>query len=240
MDEHYNELVAHHYSEFRPPLHAPTLATVLDESEKFPLGIDIGCGTGYSAIALANYCDQVIGLDPSSAMLADAVEHPKVSYICGNAESLSKCAIEQSVDIVTFAGSLYYAKSMSLEDQLSRACNPNGLIIVYDFEVLLEECLADLGLAIPSVASDYDHLANVDDWDNFSLQTRESTKTALDLSPVELAHIVLSDSNRFIEISKNYSVQDPFHSLVDELHKRGKQHSLVADTFSSRYRYSPK
>ena len=54
--------------------------------------VDVGCGTGRFSAPLADEFDaQVIGVDPSPAMLAKARSksaHPRVQYREGSAESL--------------------------------------------------------------------------------------------------------------------------------------------------------
>ena len=61
MSEEYDEAIAYHYDAYRPPLAEVILSQVLGEDERFQDRLDIGCGTGYSAIALAKYCSQVYG-----------------------------------------------------------------------------------------------------------------------------------------------------------------------------------
>src|SRR5699024_11326965 len=61
----YSDLLAYHYSAYRPPLHALILKRLLAPENSFQTGVDIGCGTGYSARALAPYCEHVYGVDPS-------------------------------------------------------------------------------------------------------------------------------------------------------------------------------
>src|SRR5690625_4484968 len=67
--ERYDANAAAHYAAYRPPLHAMILGRVLTGNASFDIGLDIGCGTGYSAVALAKYCKFVYGIDPSPSML---------------------------------------------------------------------------------------------------------------------------------------------------------------------------
>lgn len=46
----------------------------------FGRGLDVGCGTGQSPIALANYCRQVVWIEPSEAMLQKSIAHPSIAY----------------------------------------------------------------------------------------------------------------------------------------------------------------
>ncbi len=88
MTERYDSVVAEHYAAFRPPLHRLILERMIRPNESFQTGLDVGCGTGYSAIALAKYCDRVFGLEASQPMLDRARQHPKITYTCGTAENL--------------------------------------------------------------------------------------------------------------------------------------------------------
>ncbi|MDA9763886.1 class I SAM-dependent methyltransferase [Opitutales bacterium] len=162
MPEEYNEAVAEHYAAFRPPLHLLILKKLFKPGERLQSGLDIGCGTGYSAIALSDYCDQVIGIDPSKSMIQQAVEHPSIEYIHGKEDQLVDLASE-SIDIVTFAGSLLYAKNLKLYQNLLRILKPKGAVVVYDFEILLDSALKLLGLQLNSIESDYKFIVDLSD-----------------------------------------------------------------------------
>ena len=69
MIKEYDNITALHYAAYRPSLHAKILKARFDYSKKFELGLDVGCGTGQSSIALANYCKSVIGMIAMSLML---------------------------------------------------------------------------------------------------------------------------------------------------------------------------
>ncbi len=58
----YDDQIARHYAAYRPPLHQLIINEAL-ENQLFEVGLDIGCGTGCSAIALADRCRQVFGVD---------------------------------------------------------------------------------------------------------------------------------------------------------------------------------
>ena len=100
----FPQAVAAHHAAYRPSLHDRILAPVLDDRGPFDVGLDVGCGTGRSAVALAAHCTRVQGVDPSPAMLAQATAHDRITYREGNAEALPLPA--RSVDVVTYAGVL--------------------------------------------------------------------------------------------------------------------------------------
>ena len=238
MREQYDGVVARHYASYRPALHGPILSRAISDVEAFPVGLDIGCGTGHSAIALATYCDKVFGIDPSEAMLADAAGHPKVNYILGTADDLGGVP-SLPVNIITLAGSLHYAKSDRLRQQLNLVCCPGATIVVYDFEIGLDQVLASMNINVPAVASDYDHAANLVDWKEFPARTRETGQLRLELSAKNLGHVLLADSNRFKSISKQLRLQDPYASLVRQLARRRDVHCLDVDIYFARYEFSP-
>src|SRR5699024_12745632 len=85
----YDDALARHYKAFRPPLHQLILRRILSPYDKFKSGLDIGCGTGYSAIALAQYCAQVYAIDPSQAMLKlSSAEDKNIVYHMASVECI--------------------------------------------------------------------------------------------------------------------------------------------------------
>ena len=141
MKEQYTTTIAKHYASFRPPLHRLILNRMVRPLESFQNGLDMGCGTGYSTIALIEYCERVFGLDLNQAMLDEAEQHPRIHYICGDGAYGIGLIPVQAFDVVTFAGSLFYMKTDKLRSELARVCKPNGSVFVYDFEVLLDAIL---------------------------------------------------------------------------------------------------
>ena len=63
VTDRYSPAVAAHYAAYRPPLHARLLARVLGDRGPFDVGLDVGCGTGRSTVALAAHCARVYGVD---------------------------------------------------------------------------------------------------------------------------------------------------------------------------------
>lgn len=237
MTEQYDSAVAKHYAAYRPPLHELLLAEVIEPGELFYVGVDIGCGTGYSAITLARYCEVVFGLDPSEAMLASAAKHPQVTYLCGTGDDLSVIP-QRPINIISFIGSLFYSKSDSLRRELNNACGTGMLVIVGDFEVLLDEIMRDLSMEMLAVNCNYDHGANLLDWQEFTAEQYETRQIAIELTSTELSHVLLADSNRYSAFIAKFGVE-PFVSLEEELTNIRTKHRLQVDLYLARYRYSP-
>ncbi|XOB46461.1 MAG: class I SAM-dependent methyltransferase [Candidatus Nealsonbacteria bacterium] len=59
---------------------------------KWPIALDVGCGTGNSTRPIARYCESIHGLDASSFILKVAKDHPRfpnnMDLITGNAMNL--------------------------------------------------------------------------------------------------------------------------------------------------------
>lgn len=237
MSEQYHQATAIHYAAYRPPLHGIILERVLSPQEVFKQGLDVGCGTGYSAIALAKYCSQVYGVDPSLAMLTAATPHPKITYRQGSGENLP--IPNDSIDVVTFAGSLSYTKSQLLIAELKRICCSKATIIVYDFEVLLNHILVDCGInPQQKAASNYNHEINFSDRLDFQEITVGKEQINLEVTATELAHVLLSASYRYDAFAQQYAIADPFMKLVKELENAKAQHLLKVNIYFAHYQNS--
>ncbi len=237
MTERYDSTAARHYAAFRPPLHPLILERVIPPHESFPVGLDVGCGTGHSAVALTRYCTQVLGLEPSRAMLEVAQSHPQITYHQGSGDALGELPV-QTFDVVTFAGSLFYAKTERLRKELLRVCPIGGMIVAYDFEVLVHEVMAKLGAECPPVASEYDHRANLSDWPGFRVDSSGTDRVGLDLTEREMAHLLLADSNRYEALVRRLPNGNPFLSLVGHLENARVELRVEADIFFTKYRIS--
>jgi SAM-dependent methyltransferase len=234
MTERYDSTAAAHYAAYRPPLHRLILSHVLSEGERFGKGLDVGCGTGYSAIELARYCGEVLAIDPSRSMLARATAHEGVRYQRGAAEDVPLG--DDSVDIVTFAGSLFYADRGAAAGEVVRVGRDGALVLVYDFEVLLDEVLQACGVEPGGNASDYDHSVNFSGISGLTELALVSERVGLRVSAAELAHVLLSDSHRFDLLAGGVGRPDPFPALVEEIRSRSEDVTLEADLFYSSYR----
>lgn len=234
MTEEYNKVIASHYSAYRPPLHDIILEYVLSKNEMFSDGLDIGCGTGYSAIALAKYCSQVYGIEPSRAMLVETIQNEKIRYLLGSGSAVPLS--NSSVDIATFAGSLFYAKSLTLIEELKRVCRKKAIIIVYDFEVLVDDILFRCGIDLENSASNYDHAINLSDNSNFTEIIVDNKQIELEVATSALAHILLSVSDNYDAFVKKYDSLNVFSLLVNELKRLQKQYNLMANIYFAKYK----
>nr|WP_256534188.1 class I SAM-dependent methyltransferase [Lewinella sp. JB7] len=162
---------------------------------RYAAGLDVGCGTGHSTRALRAYCDRVTGIDPSEAMLSRAPVTAGIDYLPFDGRRFPFPA--GSFDVITFAGSLFYAKSPQLLREVERVGRAGGVVVVYDYLTPSAE-LAERLLGIRAPATDvpaYDHTVTFDDLHPTVLRHRESQSGRMKVSmgPGELANLLLSE-----------------------------------------------
>lgn len=235
MGERYDTTAAGHYAAYRPPLHPVILERLVGSSEAFGSGLDVGCGTGISSVALARHCRSVTGIDPSTPMLERALAHPRVSYRTGTGSAPGHLP-GSPFDVVAFAGSLSYTKSEALRRGLLGLCRDGAPWLVYDFEILLDPILEALGVVLRPGASDYDHSLDLSDWEGFETEIRGRDRVRLELRSTEMAHLLLSDSNRHDALADRLGAGALFEVLVDFLERDPVARGLEAAIHYSRHR----
>lgn len=234
MTEQYDATAALHYAAYRPPLHSLILQRLIQPSERFRLGLDVGCGTGYSSVALAAFCDRVTGIDSSPAMLAKAQPHPNVTYCEGSGRTLDAVS-DASIDVVSFAGSLVYTKSSSLEAALRRVSTRAGIVLIYDFEIQLDPLMHALGVSLPHPEHPYDHSLGIAEWTDWQAVLRSRERVPLNVTASEATHLLLSDSNRYSALQQRHPGADLYGALVASHALQAHASVLCADIFLQRY-----
>ena len=204
MSNDYDNITAYHYSAYRPALHLPILESCL-EGKYFEKGLDIGCGTGHSSIALANFCNEIVGLEPSSDMLTKTIFDKKVNYLLWDEKKLPFPNFY--FEIVTLAGSWYYGQSQYLLDELTRVTRSGGKVLLYDFNIVLNEVLSVLN--IPNAESIYNHQVNFSKFQSNHLQEVEKKKSSMTFSITsqELAHLILSVKPYYLLLEQKWGKQ---------------------------------
>ena len=222
MDPHsqeYDKQIAFHYQAYRPPLHEKILSEVI-ENQGFEWGLDIGSGTGRSAVALKKYCKFVLGIEPSSAMLRKCHESQDIEYRLGGCEDIPENKIQ--FDIVTLAGSLYYCKSARSIAEVRRVCKIGSLVVIYDFEVRLEETLNRLSLKTSSKPSPYDHAVNLHGAEGFIEQTCWSRPYELKVTSAQIEHVILSNKERYSQVIDNFGNLKAFREGINSIFTEAK------------------
>lgn len=217
MSTEYDPITAKHYAAYRPSLHWPILKKVLGNAH-FTMGLDVGCGTGQSALALTNCCDKVIAIDPSESMLQHAMPHDQIEYQHCNGQDLEFDT--NTFDIITFAGSLYYAKTQHLLTEVLKVTKPTGQIIIYDFEILLNNTLRQLGVTPPTKQElDYDYETDFSGLDTSKLHLQKKVKEKIDfeISTTNLGHLLLGDSDHYALLASKFGKTNLYTKLLVQL-----------------------
>ncbi len=231
----YHSEIAVHYAAYRPPLHSDILSRVI-QSQRFTKGLDIGSGTGHSTLALANFCEETHGLEPSRDMLKLAISNVGVQYHIFDTTYIP--FPNDTFDVITFAGSLFYCKSQKILDEVLRVSNPTAIIIVYDFEVLMTEILAHLDFLTDIQPLAYDHTINFSGLEEAGIVEDYSFRdqAKITVSPLELSHLLLSDHQVYQSIVAQKLAADPLLFLSKWMgQKLSETISLTVNLYCTRY-----
>ncbi|PWY86736.1 S-adenosyl-L-methionine-dependent methyltransferase [Aspergillus heteromorphus CBS 117.55] len=142
----YNQAQAQAYAHGRPDYHANLYAAVLEHHTstggQLDTIIDLGCGPGNVARALAPHFRHAIGLDPSPGMVEAARAQGGVTgtsegirYEVCSAEdlgaSLSPAVGAHSVDLITAANAAHWFDMDQFWASAARVLKPGGSVIVW-------------------------------------------------------------------------------------------------------------
>lgn len=239
MASEYDQITAFHYAAFRPSLHLSILKECLEEGAQHSSGLDVGCGTGQSSIALTHFCKKVIGIEPSEEMLEKSIQHPRIAYSGYNGQNFD--FPDNFFDLITFAGSLFYGKSQQLLDEVIRVGKYNSWIIIYDFELSLDTILQLLNLQ-PTFGEDshYDHEVNFNglNQEHIKLEKEFKGNLQLEISISNISHLLLSSKDNYNLLFESFGKDNLFQTVLQELRSRTNSENMVvgAKTYSTVYR----
>lgn len=141
------------YARHRPTYPQTLYRWLADQSQGHDLAWDVATGNGQAALALAESFAAVVATDASAAQVAEAPQHPRVSFRVEPAEASS--LQDQSVDLVTVAQALHWFDHPRFSAELRRVLRPGGLFAAWCYalchvnpavdEVLLRLYEADIG-----------------------------------------------------------------------------------------------
>jgi SAM-dependent methyltransferase len=121
------------YARFRPRYPARLFDWLAEVAPARELGVDVGTGSGQSAVELAERFARVIALDPSAAQLAKAAPHPRVTYRRGEAEATGVEAA--SADLVAASQAFHWFDHARFYDEVRRIARPGGVVAVWCYGI---------------------------------------------------------------------------------------------------------
>lgn len=123
---------ARRYAAHRPRTQSTVLAlleSVVGEALPVARALDVGCGPGHSTVALLPYAHRIVGLDASSAMLAEATPHPQIEYRKGHAEALPFRAGD--FDLLTVSSAYHWFDHDRFLAEAGRVLRDDGWLVLY-------------------------------------------------------------------------------------------------------------
>ena len=94
------------------------------------LALDVGCGTGLSAVALKRIAARVVGVDASRAMVARAPREPGISYVVARAERLPFGA--DAFELLTLSQVFHWLDRAAFFREARRVLRAGGWVVAYD------------------------------------------------------------------------------------------------------------
>jgi ubiquinone/menaquinone biosynthesis C-methylase UbiE len=128
-----SRLSARRYAIARPAIHNAALSGFFERTglgHPLPRGLDVGCGTGQSALALADVAADVVAIDPSAAMLSQCVPHNRITYLRAAAEELP--VRNGAFDIITAGQAFHWFDQDTFQAEARRALSDRGWLVIYN------------------------------------------------------------------------------------------------------------
>lgn len=125
---------AERYHRHRPYFHPrviDAIRTRLALAQSLPVALDVGCGTGHSAMALRAIADRVVAVDGSEAMLAAAPAVDGIDYLCAQAETLP--FTNSSFPLITVSMAFHWFDRDRFLAEAVRLLEPGGWLVLYGY-----------------------------------------------------------------------------------------------------------
>ena len=122
------------YDRFRPRPPAVLVDTLCRYArvERPTLVVDLGAGTGLSTRAWVARAERIVGIEPNSAMVAEAARDDAVEYRQAFAQ---ETGLEDGcADIVTCSQSLHWMEPKPTFAEAARILRPGGVFAAYDYD----------------------------------------------------------------------------------------------------------
>ncbi|HKR00326.1 MAG TPA: class I SAM-dependent methyltransferase [Pyrinomonadaceae bacterium] len=121
------------YPKGRPYFHPLVIERIrqfLSLAQPVARAVDVGCGTGLSALALKGLAREVVGVDSSAEMLALAQIDSSVRYAV--ADALQLPFREDEFDLMTLSSAFHWLDRSKFLREAGRVLRARGWLVVYD------------------------------------------------------------------------------------------------------------
>jgi SAM-dependent methyltransferase len=133
MNYFAHQTAAERYAQSRPyfhPLVIDRIRAFLALQKPLPVAVDVGCGTGQSALALTKIAEEIIAADIAPSMLAQAPAHPKIRYVQAPAERLP--LKRYMADLMTVSLAFHWLDRARFLNEAHRVIRPGGALAIYN------------------------------------------------------------------------------------------------------------
>jgi len=125
-------------------------------------------------------------------------------------------------------------------NEIVHIAKPSATILVYDFEVLLNDILESLGvIPLAKIGNTYKHDTNFHGLgeEYIKLKIKVDETTGIKTSPTKLAHLLLSDKAHFHLLAAKLGKNNLFPKIVEQLEQNAieSKHRIKANLFYSIY-----
>jgi SAM-dependent methyltransferase len=152
VTDYSSELIAHYsglarsytqpdfalgYDEYRPSPPAPLLDALCVEAqvERPSLVVDLGSGTGLSTRVWADRADEVIGIEASDEMRAQAEQATNAGNVRYVHAFAQETGLEDAcADLVTASQSFHWMDARTTLAEIARILRPGGVFAAYDYD----------------------------------------------------------------------------------------------------------
>ena len=127
--------VAQGYANHRPYYHPLIMEKVrhrINLQGRYEHGLDVGCGTGLSTIALKELANNVVGIDGSAEMIAVANQHDEAQITYRHAPAEKLPFDKEAFDLITVCGAINWIDRTQFFPEAKRVLKERGWVILYD------------------------------------------------------------------------------------------------------------
>jgi SAM-dependent methyltransferase len=124
---------AERYVAGRPYYHPIVIERIrkfLSLDEPLARALDIGCGTGFSTVALKEIAREIVGVDASAEMVALAQKEARIEYFTASAERLP--FTEDEFELMTISQAFHWLDREKFLREAKRVLRAGGWLVVYD------------------------------------------------------------------------------------------------------------